>query len=143
MKFSIKDFFSKCDQIRSFLQISSHLLKKSLLENFSFCAAIGKLESILVSDIMRISVLSWIFFLRNSSLFLKEVTFKCAMIGSYKFFLQGAFRSGSQPHHHRYWDMILLLQNYLGYWKTHHCHFENLLWVENILISAINFFFFS
>ena len=29
MKFSIKDFFNKCDQIRSFLRISSHLLKKS------------------------------------------------------------------------------------------------------------------
>ena len=37
MKFSIKDFFSKCDQIRSFLRIWSHLLKKSLIENF-FCA---------------------------------------------------------------------------------------------------------
>ena len=31
MKFSIKDFFSKYDQIRSFLQIWSHLLKKSLM----------------------------------------------------------------------------------------------------------------
>ena len=29
MKFSIKDFFSKCNQIRSFLRIWSHLLKKS------------------------------------------------------------------------------------------------------------------
>ena len=29
VKFSIKDFFSKCDQIRSFLRIWSHLLKKS------------------------------------------------------------------------------------------------------------------
>ena len=38
MKFSIKDFFSKCDQIRSFLRIWSHLLKKSLTENFIFCA---------------------------------------------------------------------------------------------------------
>ena len=38
MKFSIKDFFSKCDQIRSFLRIWSHLLKKSLIENFIFCA---------------------------------------------------------------------------------------------------------
>ena len=38
MKFSIKDFFNKCDQIRSFLRIRSHLLKKSLMENFSFCA---------------------------------------------------------------------------------------------------------
>ena len=31
---SIKDFLSKYDQIRSFLQIWSHLLKKSLMENF-------------------------------------------------------------------------------------------------------------
>ena len=38
-KFSIKDFFSKCDQIRSFLRIWSHLLKKSLMKNFIFCAA--------------------------------------------------------------------------------------------------------
>ena len=38
MKFSIKDFFSKCDQIRSFKRIWSHLLKKSLIENFIFCA---------------------------------------------------------------------------------------------------------
>ena len=37
MKFSIKDFFSKCDQIRIFLRIWSHLLKKSLMENFIFC----------------------------------------------------------------------------------------------------------
>ena len=33
MRFTIKDFFSKCDQIRS-----SHLLKKSSMENFIFCA---------------------------------------------------------------------------------------------------------
>ena len=38
MKFSINDFFSKCDQIRSFLRIWSHLLKKYLMENFIFCA---------------------------------------------------------------------------------------------------------
>ena len=38
MKFSIKDFLSKCDQIRSFLRIWSHVLKKSLMENFIFCA---------------------------------------------------------------------------------------------------------
>ena len=37
MKFSIKDFSSKCDQIRSFLQIWSHLLEKYLMENFIFC----------------------------------------------------------------------------------------------------------
>ena len=38
MKFSIKDFFSKYDQIHSFQQIWSHLLKKSLMENFIFSA---------------------------------------------------------------------------------------------------------
>ena len=38
MKFSIKDFLGKCDQIRSFLRIWSPLLKKSLMENFIFCA---------------------------------------------------------------------------------------------------------
>ena len=37
-KFSIKDLFSKCNQIRSFLRIWPHLLKKSLMENFIFCA---------------------------------------------------------------------------------------------------------
>ena len=35
-KFSIKNFFSKCDQMRSFLRIRSHLLKKSSMENFIF-----------------------------------------------------------------------------------------------------------
>ena len=38
MKFSIKDFLSKCDQICKKLQILSHLLKKFLIENFIFCA---------------------------------------------------------------------------------------------------------
>ena len=36
--FSIKDFFSKCDRIRSFLWIWSHSLKKSLMKNFIFFA---------------------------------------------------------------------------------------------------------
>ena len=39
-KCSIKDLFSKCDQGISFLQILSHLLKKSLMENFIFYAGI-------------------------------------------------------------------------------------------------------
>ena len=36
LKFFIKDFFTKCDQIRNFLRVWSHLLKKSLMENFTF-----------------------------------------------------------------------------------------------------------
>ena len=43
MKFSIKDFFSKCDQIRRKLLIWSHLLKKYSLENFIFCAVFVEL----------------------------------------------------------------------------------------------------
>ena len=38
MKFFIEDFFSKCDQICRKLQIWTHLLEKSLMENFIFCA---------------------------------------------------------------------------------------------------------
>ena len=37
IKFFITDFFSKCDQICSFLRIWSHLLKKSVMEKFIFC----------------------------------------------------------------------------------------------------------
>ena len=40
MKFCIEDLFSKCDQILSFLRDWSHLLKKSLMENFIFCAVL-------------------------------------------------------------------------------------------------------
>ena len=48
MKFSIKDFFNKCDQIRSFLRIWSHSLKKSLMETSFFvqwCQTFSRLES--------------------------------------------------------------------------------------------------
>ena len=37
-KFSIKYFFSQWDQIHNFLRIWSHLLKKSFMKNFTFCA---------------------------------------------------------------------------------------------------------
>ena len=46
MKFSIKDFFSKCDQICSFLPIWSHLVNKSLMENFIFCALVNEINKI-------------------------------------------------------------------------------------------------
>ena len=41
MSFSIKAIFGKCDQIRRKLRIWLHLLKKSLMENFIFCAVNG------------------------------------------------------------------------------------------------------
>ena len=42
MKFFLKDFFSKCDQVRSYLRICSQLLKKSLTENVLVCAVLSE-----------------------------------------------------------------------------------------------------
>ena len=38
MKFSIKDFFSKYEQIRSFIRIDFYLLHKFLMKKFFACA---------------------------------------------------------------------------------------------------------
>ena len=38
IKFYVKDFFSKCDQMRRKLRIWSHLLNEFLMENFTFIA---------------------------------------------------------------------------------------------------------
>ena len=46
MKFSIKDFFSKCDQTRRKLWIWSHLLKNALMKNFIFCAVLLSVEGL-------------------------------------------------------------------------------------------------
>ena len=51
MKFTIKIFFSKCDQTRSFLGIWSHLLKKSLIKNF-FCTVTWGSKTIREEKIM-------------------------------------------------------------------------------------------
>ena len=40
MNFSIKNLFSKCEHIRMKLRIYSHLLNKSLTEDFIFCVSI-------------------------------------------------------------------------------------------------------
>ena len=40
MKFSMKDFSSQSDHIHILLQSWSHLLKKSLMKNFFFCAVL-------------------------------------------------------------------------------------------------------
>ena len=42
MKFSFKDFSSKCDQICGKLRIWSYLLEKSLMKNFIICAVVSK-----------------------------------------------------------------------------------------------------
>ena len=67
MKFFIKDFFSIFFFLRiffSFLQIWSHLLKKSLMDNFIFCAVyilddyylINQISEILPDDLADVSI---------------------------------------------------------------------------------------
>ena len=52
-KFSIKDFFSKCGQIRSFLRIMLHSLKKYFMENFIFSAVAATSESYILRYVQK------------------------------------------------------------------------------------------
>ena len=49
MKFFLKDFFSKCDQIRKKLLIWPHLLKKYSVENLIF---LQRNITILINDVI-------------------------------------------------------------------------------------------
>ena len=40
MEISVKDFLSKCEQIRKKFRICLHLVKKSLAKNFIFCVVL-------------------------------------------------------------------------------------------------------
>ena len=64
MKFSVKGFFSKCDQIRSFLWILSQILKKSYMKTLFFvqCYILVKVKNI------------QIFYKQNIFLLCKEVS---------------------------------------------------------------------
>ena len=72
-KFPCKIFFSKCDQI-SFLQMWSHLLKKSLMKNLYFCV---------LSDIMKTKLcVSDKSFNRNNEVYLLRVLFRSLLQNS-------------------------------------------------------------
>ena len=62
MKFSVKDFFSKCDQICKKFRIWSHLLKKSLLENFISYAVYQMNEYILNDEKLTQLKFSYLYF---------------------------------------------------------------------------------
>ena len=57
VKFSIKDFFSKCDEIYSFLRICSYLLKQYLMENFIFCA----MSWCCLTGVQKLQCITWSF----------------------------------------------------------------------------------
>ena len=79
MKFPIKDFFSKCDQICNFLWIWSHLLKKFLIEKFlienflcsefSFCAYWRNWET----DLKITQIVKWFFRYQELSLYVLQI----------------------------------------------------------------------
>ena len=48
----MKDFFSKCDQIRMKLLIWSHLLNRSIQESFIFCAVQTELSMLLKNNFL-------------------------------------------------------------------------------------------
>ena len=55
MKFSINDFYSKCDQVCRKVQIWSHLLKKSLMKIFIFlCSGLGMSTKIILEGLKEV-----------------------------------------------------------------------------------------
>ena len=76
MKLSINDFFSKCDQIRSYLRIWSHLLKKLLIENFIFNAVMDETALSLSQGVLEMlekyKKEPYVFFIKVIQIFLKR-----------------------------------------------------------------------
>ena len=71
MKFSMKYFCSKCDHICRKPQIWSHLLKKSLIENFIFCAVKFLQIYLKICTLVKMKVLN-----TNLTLVFKDLIFK-------------------------------------------------------------------
>ena len=81
MKFSIKDSFSKCDQICRKLWIWLHLLKKSLMENLIFC---GVSTAMLLRSLKKVFWKSFIFYgisaiIVNTNVIYQYQSFKIAL----------------------------------------------------------------
>ena len=58
VKIPIEYFFNKCDQIHSFLRIWSHLLKKTLMENFFLCSAVQPFFRKILDDWSNLNIFS-------------------------------------------------------------------------------------
>ena len=113
IKFTIKDFFSKCDQIHRKLRVWPHLLKKSLMENFVLCAKIAKHEAKACKEIQ-------VFLKRNTflfTLFKNKATHKAKERIKHFFFLKKVRRWGSgfeeDSKHYKKSLLLLLLSSTL------------------------------
>ena len=107
MKFSIECFFSKCDQIRSFQRIWSHLLNKSLMVNLIFLCSEWHILMIdfqlyifdvILTPISALFVIIPATFIQTASLFLPTITlalpFRRCVLEPFGFFVL------SHPHGH-------------------------------------------
>ena len=103
MKFSTKYFFSKCDQIRNFLQIWSHLLKKSLMENFIFCTVNSPTSE----------------HKKDYSLTLSNLVIKrdIQIVTSIRFFKEEILRKHNSGELEYFFCQILFLLYHDGFWK--------------------------
>ena len=70
MNFSIEDFFSKCGQISRKLRIWSHLLKKSLIENFIFCAVTNHVFLRTFHSLPDLKIYKLVLFYRGSMIYI-------------------------------------------------------------------------
>ena len=80
IKFSIKGFFSKFDQIQSFLRICSYLLKKFLMENFIFCAVVCNSYLKLLMNFSSSKTTCILINYRTPALWINEYFFSCLWI---------------------------------------------------------------
>ena len=130
IKFSIKNFFNKCDQVCRELRIWSDLLEKSLIENFIFYAAeieLHRFTSQLSNSFLWMIFLSWFsnyyaHFKQNGRYehfskivrklrwgkIKKIVLFSC-FFNKRKFLLEGGAIAPNAPPQLRQWNFLRIL----------------------------------
>ena len=87
MRFSIKDFFGKYDQIRRKLRIWSLLLKKLLMENFIFWAGFSHFVGCTDVKGLKLNSMHFTWMIKNISdpMLFRSITVGNSVIGNWKF----------------------------------------------------------
>ena len=114
MKFLVKDFFIKCDQISSFLRIWSYLLKKSLMEDFNFCEVFHTWPNILLNSqdfVIEVTFLHIIIF--------KKSVVTPSKIHTVISFYAKALKCLPEKYFRKYWGFGFHWSNYIlsKFWK--------------------------
>ena len=127
MTFSIKNFFSKCDQILRKLRIWLHLLNKSLMENFIFLFQPFKY-------IQTLFYLKWKFSLSiNCMTFLNGQCFSCTTTGKREWESKILFsRSQAVGHLQTACTSKMCIHNFLN-------NLRNDLWICGLWVFSLFF----